>query len=118
MTAGPRRVTTFLLAALLWSLGLFALLRSPWVEERLVLPLTQLQKQYYRAILERNGSSLERVVKCTAFLADMGEWARMNAVYRRYFTSHLPARSALGAAGLAFGARLELECIATVGAGR
>ena len=68
-----------------------------------------------RAILERNGSSLERVVKCTAFLADMGEWARMNAVYRRYFTSQLPARSALGAAGLAFGARVELECIAAVG---
>lgn len=35
----------FLLAALLWSLGLFALLRTPWVEERLILPLTQLQKQ-------------------------------------------------------------------------
>jgi reactive intermediate/imine deaminase len=69
-----------------------------------------------RAILERNGSGLERVVKCTAFLADMSEWARMNAVYRRYFTSHLPARSAFAAAGLAFGARIELECIATVGA--
>jgi len=70
-----------------------------------------------RAILERNGSSLERVVKCTAFLADMSEWAGMNAVYRRYFTGHLPARSALGAAGLAFSARIELECIATVGEG-
>jgi exosortase/archaeosortase family protein len=35
----------FLLAALAWSLGLFALLRTPWVEDRLVLPLTQLQKQ-------------------------------------------------------------------------
>ncbi|HVR72544.1 MAG TPA: hypothetical protein VMT87_17045, partial [Vicinamibacteria bacterium] len=45
MSAEPRRATTFLLAALVWSLGLFALLRSPWVEARLVLPLTQLQKQ-------------------------------------------------------------------------
>jgi len=45
MLAAPRRATTFLLAALAWSLGLFALLRTPWVEERLVLPLTQLQKQ-------------------------------------------------------------------------
>ena len=35
----------FLLAALAWSLGLFALLRTPWVEERLVLPLTRLQGQ-------------------------------------------------------------------------
>src|SRR6185436_763212 len=40
-----RRATTFLLAALAWSLGLFALIRTPWVEERLVLPLTQVQKQ-------------------------------------------------------------------------
>ena len=45
MLAAPRRATMFLLAALAWSLGLFALLRTPWVEERLVLPLTQLQKQ-------------------------------------------------------------------------
>jgi reactive intermediate/imine deaminase len=69
-----------------------------------------------RAILERNGSGLDRVVKCTAFLADMREWEEMNAVYRRYFPARLPARSALGAAGLAFGARIELECIAAVGA--
>jgi len=67
-----------------------------------------------RAILARNGSSLAQVVKCTAFLADMSEWAQMNAVYRRYFTSQLPARSAFGAAGLAYGARIELECIARV----
>jgi exosortase/archaeosortase family protein len=45
MPAAPRRATTFLLAALVWSLGLFALLRTPWVEQRLVLPLTQLQQQ-------------------------------------------------------------------------
>jgi exosortase/archaeosortase family protein len=45
MPAEPRRATTFLLAALVWSLGLFALLRTPWVEEQLVLPLTQLQQQ-------------------------------------------------------------------------
>ena len=45
MLAEPRRATKFLLAALAWSLGLFALLRAPWVEERFVLPLTQMQKQ-------------------------------------------------------------------------
>ncbi len=45
MSAEPRRATTFLLAALAWSLGLFALLRSPWAEGRLVLPLTRLQEQ-------------------------------------------------------------------------
>ena len=45
MTTERRRATTFLLAALAWSLGLFALFQAPWVEERLVLPLTQLQKR-------------------------------------------------------------------------
>ena len=70
-----------------------------------------------RAILERNGSGLARVVKCTAFLADMRHWPAMNAVYRRYFPSALPARSAFAAAGLANGARIELECIAAAGNG-
>jgi reactive intermediate/imine deaminase len=70
-----------------------------------------------RAILERNGSGLARVVKCTAFLADMEEWARMNAVYRSFFPGGLPARSALGVSGLAMGARIELECVAAVGQG-
>jgi reactive intermediate/imine deaminase len=68
-----------------------------------------------RAILERNGSGLERVVKCTAFLADMNDWARMNTVYRRYFRSALPARSAFAASGLAYQARIELECTAAAG---
>ena len=68
-----------------------------------------------RAILERHGSSLDRVVKCTVFLADMREWPAFNEVYRRYFTRGLPARSALGASGLARGARVEIECVASVG---
>jgi enamine deaminase RidA (YjgF/YER057c/UK114 family) len=56
---------------------------------------------------------MDRVVKCTVFLADMNEWAAMNDVYRTYFRN-APARSALGASGLALGARVEIECIATV----
>jgi reactive intermediate/imine deaminase len=68
-----------------------------------------------RAVLERHGSSLDRVIKCTAMLADMKEWAAMNEVYVTFFPKHLPARSAFGATGLALGARMELECIATVG---
>jgi reactive intermediate/imine deaminase len=68
-----------------------------------------------RAVLERHGSSLDRVVKCTAMLADMQEWAAMNEVYVTFFPQHLPARSAFGTTGLALNARLELECIATVG---
>lgn len=67
-----------------------------------------------RAILERNGSDLSHVVKCTAFLADIEEWPRMNAVYTRFFEEGLPARSALAAGALARAARIELECIAAV----
>lgn len=61
--------------------------------------------------LEEFGSSMEDVVKCTVFLADMSEWAAMNEVYTGYFVNK-PARSALGVAGLALGARVEIECIA------
>ena len=68
------------------------------------------------AILRRHGSSMARVVKCTVFLADVAEWARFNAVYVEYFDPDaLPARSALGANGLAVGARVEVECIAAAG---
>jgi reactive intermediate/imine deaminase len=70
-----------------------------------------------RAILEANGSSLDRVVKCTVFLADMQEWQRFNAVYVTYFPRNKPARSALGANGLALGARVEVECIAVASSG-
>jgi len=60
------------------------------------------------------GSSMDRVVKCTVFLADMAEWGAMNEVYRTYFPNP-PARSALGVSGLALGARVEIECIAVTG---
>ena len=67
-----------------------------------------------KAVLERNGSSMDQVVKCLVMLADIGEWAEMNKVYVTYFPNHRPARSAFGATGLALGGRLEIECIATV----
>lgn len=66
-------------------------------------------------VLERTGSSMDRVVKCTAMLTDMSEWAAMNEVYVQYFPGNKPARSAFGASGLALGARLELECWAVRG---
>jgi reactive intermediate/imine deaminase len=69
------------------------------------------------AILERNGSSLERVAKCTVFLLDMAEWPALNDVWVATFPNK-PARSALGASGLAKGARVEIECIAAAGAPR
>jgi reactive intermediate/imine deaminase len=63
--------------------------------------------------LETFGASMDRVVKCTVFLADMSEWGAMNEVYRTYFEIP-PARSALGASGLALDARVEIECIAAL----
>ena len=63
--------------------------------------------------LETFGSSMDKVVKCTVFLADMSEWAAMNEIYTTFFPNK-PARSALGANGLALNARTEIECIAVV----
>jgi 2-iminobutanoate/2-iminopropanoate deaminase len=65
-------------------------------------------------VLERSGSSLDRVVKCTVFMADMREWDAMNQVYVTFFPRNKPARSALGANGLALQARVEIECLAAV----
>jgi reactive intermediate/imine deaminase len=65
-----------------------------------------------RTTLEAHGYSLRDVVKCTVMLADIGEWAAFNDVYRSFFAPPYPARSALGANGLALGARVEVECIA------
>lgn len=67
-----------------------------------------------KASLEKHGSSLSEVVKCTVFLADIAEWGAMNEVYVEYFHSNPPARSALGSSGLALNARVEIECLATV----
>jgi len=67
-----------------------------------------------RSVLERHGSSMDRVIKCTVMLADMQEWAAMNRVYVEHFPANLPARSAFGASGLALGGRVEIECVATI----
>lgn len=77
-------------------------------------PETRQSLENIRAILERHGSSMGRVVKCTVMLADIEEWAEMNEEYVTFFPERLPARSALGASGLALGARVEIECWATV----
>jgi 2-iminobutanoate/2-iminopropanoate deaminase len=75
---------------------------------------TQKTLDNIKATLEKYGSSMAEVVKCTVFLADIKEWAAMNEVYISFFPSNPPARSALGSSGLALGARTEIECIATV----
>ena len=66
--------------------------------------------------LEYAGSSLDRVVKCTVFLADIADYGTMNAAYGSVFSKEPPARSTIAASGLALNARVEIECIALSGA--
>jgi reactive intermediate/imine deaminase len=78
-------------------------------------PETRQAMENIRAVVEQNGSTMDRVVKCLVMLADMSEWSAMNQVYLTFFHQRLPARSAMGASGLALGARVEIECIAVRG---
>jgi len=68
------------------------------------------------AALKARGAGWGDAFKCTVFIVDMKNWPAFNAVYVPYFTpGKLPARSAVGASGLALGAQLELECLAYAG---
>ena len=70
-------------------------------------------------VLKRAGLGWNDVFHCTAMLSDMANWPAFNAVYVPYFTpGRLPARSAIGANGLALGALVEVECQAYAGAGK
>ncbi len=66
------------------------------------------------AVLDAAGATLEDLIKCTVFLADIDDYAAMNEVYVEYFPSDPPARSAVAGSGLALGALVEIECIAAV----
>ncbi len=65
-----------------------------------------------REVLRAAGADMDDVVKCTVFLANMADYAALNEVYLEFFTGNPPARSALGANGLALGALVEIECLA------
>ena len=68
------------------------------------------------AVLGRHGASMDDVVKCTVLLTDMSKFAAFNEIYTSYFKpGRLPARTAAGAASLAIGASVEVECWAYVG---
>jgi 2-iminobutanoate/2-iminopropanoate deaminase len=65
-----------------------------------------------KAVLESAGSSLDRVVKTTVFLADMSDFAAMNEVYATFFGATRPARSTVQAARLPRDVKVEIEVIA------
>jgi len=70
-----------------------------------------------RAILEAAGSGLDRLVKVTVYLADIGDWPAVNEVYAREVPQPFPARSAFAVRDLPKGARVEIEAVATVEVG-
>ena len=67
-----------------------------------------------KAILEEAGTSMANVVKTTVFMADMADFADMNAVYAEFFAEPFPARSAVAVKTLPKGALVEIEVIAEV----
>jgi 2-iminobutanoate/2-iminopropanoate deaminase len=64
------------------------------------------------AILSAAGLDYANVVKCTCFLADIGDFKEMNEIYGGYFTSEPPARAAFQVAKLPLGAKIEIDAIA------
>ena len=65
-----------------------------------------------KSILEKAGSGMDKVVKTTVLLADMGDFAAMNGVYAEFFGTPYPARCAFAVKTLPKGALVEIECIA------
>lgn len=65
-----------------------------------------------KSTLDKIGSGMDRVVKCTVFLADIKDYSDFNEIYASYFRARKPARSAFAATGLALNARVEIDCIA------
>ena len=75
-------------------------------------PETRQTLENIRGALGRYGLTMNDVVKCTVFLADIAEWGAMNQVYTTFFPESKPARSAVGSTSLVRNARVEIECIA------
>jgi 2-iminobutanoate/2-iminopropanoate deaminase len=67
-----------------------------------------------RAVLAAAGAGFEDVVRCTIYLADLADFARVNEVYGRHFPEHPPARATVQVAALPRGARVEIDAVAVV----
>jgi 2-iminobutanoate/2-iminopropanoate deaminase len=66
------------------------------------------------AVLSAAGAGFENVVRCTIFLADLGDFARVNEVYERSFPRDPPARTTVQVAALPRGARVEIDAVAVL----
>ena len=67
-----------------------------------------------QAVLAAAGSDVERIVKTTIYLMDMGDFVEVNEAYGEFFSNEPPARATVQVAGLPKGARVEIECVARV----
>lgn len=83
------------------------------VEADITVQATQVFENI-KAVLEEAGTSLDKVVKTTCFLSDMGNFAKVNEVYTKYFTKDAPARSAVEVARLPKDVMVEIEVIAEI----
>lgn len=81
-----------------------------------IVTQTERVLQNLQAVLEAGGASLDSVLKTTVYLKDMAEFAAMNEVYGRFFSKNPPARATVEVARLPRDVRVEIDCIAEVGA--
>jgi reactive intermediate/imine deaminase len=79
-------------------------------------PETRQTMENIKRVLESVGSSMDRVVKCTVYLADVADFQAMNTEYRAFFPSEPPARTTVAVSGLVANARIEVTCLALAGA--
>ena len=82
------------------------------LEGRTVAEQTDRTLHNLAAVLEAAGSGMDRVLKVTVFMTDLGEFKAMNEVYARHFPSDPPARSTVQVAALPLGAQVEVEAVA------
>lgn len=94
------------------ALGALPNVNPPQVVEGGIEAETRQTFENIEAVLAAADATLEDIVKCTVFLADIDDYAAFNAVYVEYFPNDPPARAALAASGLALGALVEIDCIA------
>lgn len=78
-------------------------------------PETKQTMENIKALLESVGSGMDRVVKCTVYLADIADFQGMNTEYRAFFPSEPPARTTVAVAGLVSNAKIEVTCLALAG---
>jgi len=80
-----------------------------------IVPQTERALANVSLILDAGGSGMDRVLKTTVFLTDLGDFAAMNEVYARTFPQPYPARTTVQVAGLPLGAQVEIEVVALAG---